>query len=149
MSTLTVIRKIVFPLLFVNTINKLKGNSSLLKIKAAQTYIGGIKKIRTLSLGILFVLLSLVLLGSGLFLIHTALFDYSPWSAEVKFILALVLGGIEFLGAIVILFYFFKEETWARFYGIRQVLDSVVKDGLSHSNGDLPKNKQDNERRSS
>ncbi len=126
MSPLTLIRKIVSPLFFLDIARRYKGRSSLMKIKAAQVYVAGVKKVRIILLGILFLLFSFVLLGSGLFLIHTALFTYSLWSYQVKFIAALVLGGIEFAVAISILFYLLREETWVKFCGIQKVLNSVV-----------------------
>jgi len=106
-----------------------------MKIKAAQVYVTGVKKARILVLGILFVMFSFVLLGSGLFLIHTALFTYSLWSPQVKFIAALVLGGIESAGAIIIFFYLFREETWVKFSGIQKVIDSVVAGKSGNKNG--------------
>lgn len=127
MSTLTLIRKIFSPLLFLNIVSRYKGRSSLMKIKAAQAYVVGVKKIRIFFLGVLFVIFSFLLLGSGLFLINAALFSYSLWSDQMKFTMALLLGVIEFLGAIMILFYLFREETWVRFCGIQNVLNSVVK----------------------
>ena len=126
MSPLTLIRKIVSPLLFLGIVNRYEGRSALLKIKAAQTYVVAVKKIRIFFLGILFAVFSLLLLGSGLFLVHTAFFSYSLWSFQVKFIVALVLGGVELLGAVIILFYLLREETWARFYGVSGVVNSVV-----------------------
>lgn len=128
MSPLTLIRKIFSPLLFLNIISRYKGRTALMKIKAAQMYVVGVKKIRILSLGILFVMLSFLLLGSGLFLIHTALFTYSMWSPQTKFIAALVLGGIEFIGAIIILVCLFREDTWVKFCEIQNMINSVVGD---------------------
>ncbi len=111
MSMLTLIRRII---------------SSSMKIIAAQFYVSGVKNLRILFLNILFVMLSFVLLVSGLFLIQTALFTYSQWSFQVKLIAALVLGGVELLGAIIILFYIFREENWVKFFGIQEVLDAVT-----------------------
>jgi cytochrome c biogenesis protein CcdA len=97
-----------------------------MKIKAAQVYVLGVKKTRAFFLGVLFVSVSFVFLINGLSLIQTAFFTYSMWSIKVKFILALVLGGIEFLGAIGILIYLFREETWGKFSGIQKVVDFVI-----------------------
>ncbi len=127
MSPFTLIRRIVSPLLFLNIVSRYAGRSGLMKIKAAQAYVVAVKRIRIFFLGILFAIFSFLLLGSGLSLIHTAFFSYSLWSSQVKFIVALVLGGIELLGAIIILFYLFREETWVKFCGIQKVLNSVVK----------------------
>ena len=126
MSPFTLIRKIVSPLLFLNIASKCKGGSALMKIKAAQAYVVGVKKMRIFFLCVLFVIFSFLLLGSGLLLIHMALFSYSEWSSQVKFIVALVLGGVEIIGAMIILYYLFKEETWAKFCGIQNVINSVV-----------------------
>lgn len=126
MSPLTLIRKIVSPLLFLDIVNRYEGRTSLMKIKAAKTYVVAVKKMRIFFLGILFVVFSLLLLGSGLFLVHMAFFSYSLWSFQVKFIVALVLGGVELLGAVSILFYLLREETWAKFYGVQGVVNSVV-----------------------
>ena|SRR3989338_6303283 len=126
MSPFTLMRKIVSPLLLLNIASRYKGRSALMKIRTAQVYVDGVGKARNFSLGVLFMMFSFVLLGSGLFLIHTAFFTYSLWSLQVKFIVALVLGGIELLGAIIILFYLFREETWVKFCRIQKVLNSVV-----------------------
>ena len=97
-----------------------------MKIKAAQVYVLGVKKTRIFFLGALFVLISFVFLINGLYLIQASFFTYSTWSSEVKFFVALLLGGIEFLGAIGIFIYLFREETWVKFYGVRKVLNSVI-----------------------
>ncbi|MBF0385294.1 MAG: hypothetical protein HQL27_05425 [Candidatus Omnitrophica bacterium] len=97
-----------------------------MKIKAAKFYVIGVKKTRVFFLGLLFVIFSFILFGSGLVLINTAFFTYSMWSLQVKFIAALVLGGMEVLGAIIVLFYLFSEENWAKFYGIQSLLNSVI-----------------------
>lgn len=133
MSPFTLMRKIVSPLLLLNIISRYKGRSSLIKIKAAQLYVQGVQKARILFLGSMLVLFSLVFLAGGLSLIHTALFTYSMWSVEMKFIVALLLGGVESVVAIGILFYLSREEAWAKFAGIPKVLDSAVKSRKSDS----------------
>jgi len=97
-----------------------------MKIKAAQIYVLGVKKTRVFFLGILFVLASFALLINGLSLIQAAFFTYSMWSNEMKFIMALVLGGIEFFGATCLVIYLFREETWGKFSGVHQLVNSVV-----------------------
>ena len=97
-----------------------------MKIRAAQAYVMSIKKIRIFFVGALFVFLALLLLIKGLSLIQEAFFTYSMWSNETKFIAALILGGLEFLGAIGILVYLFREETWSRFTGIHKVVNFVI-----------------------
>jgi len=59
-------------------------------------------------------------------LVQAAFFTYSKWSNETKFFVALLLGGIEFLLAICILAYLFREETWGKFSGIHQVVRSAI-----------------------
>ena len=86
----------------------------------------GVKKTRIFFLGVLFVFVSLVFLFNGLSLIQSAFFTYSMWSNEIKFVVALMLGGIEFLGATALLIFLFKEETWGRFSGIQKVVNLVV-----------------------
>ncbi len=112
--------------LFLSIAKICKNRTSLLKIKSAQAYVLGVKKTRGFFLGVLFVLIALVFLINGLSLIQTALFTYSMWGNEVKFAVALILGGIEFFGAAGILIYLFKEETWGKFSGIPKVLNSVL-----------------------
>ncbi len=126
------IRKIISSLIFFNILKRYKGRAALVKIKAAQAYVAGVEKVRILLLGVLFVIFSFILLGSGLFLMNTALFTYSSWSPEVKFIVALLLGAAEFLVGMIILFYLFREKTWVEFYGIQKVLNSVVEDKASN-----------------
>ena len=118
----------LFPFLaFLNVHKRYQRRASLLKLEAAKAYVLGIKKIRLFLLGALFVFFSLVLLASGLLLIHIALFSYSSWSAQMKFWMALALGCFEILAASAILYYLFSEETWVKFSGIKYVLNSVVK----------------------
>jgi len=107
-------------------VRRFKSKTSLMKIRAAQAYVLGVKKTRIFFLGILFVFVSLVFLFNGISLIQAAFFTYSMWSNETKFIAALILGGIEFLGATGILIYLFGEETWGKFSGIHKVVDLVT-----------------------
>ena len=48
------------------------------------------------------------------------------WSIETKFIVSLLLGGIEFLVAIGVLMYLFREETWGKFFGIQKVVNLAI-----------------------
>jgi len=113
-------------LLLLGIVRKVKNRSSLMKIKAAQMYVVGVKKTRLFFLGVLFVLISFVFFINGLYLVQAAFFTYSMWSNEVKFIVALSLGGVELLGGIGILIFLFREETWSRFSGIHQVVSLAV-----------------------
>lgn len=121
------IRKLSPLLTFLIIRKGYQGRVSLIKIEAAKAYVTGVKTIRFLLLGALFVLFSLVLFACGLLLIHIALFAYSGWPAQVKFMAALLLGGLEIFTAGGILFYLFSEKTWIKFAGIKHVLKSVLK----------------------
>lgn len=125
-SLLALIQGIVSPLIFSNLARQYKGRTSLLKIKAAQLYVEGVNKVRILLLGGVLVLCSLILFGSGLFLIHTALLTYSTWNAQVKFTVALLLGVAEFLGGAAFVFYLFREETWGKVMEINKVVNLAV-----------------------
>jgi hypothetical protein len=120
------IRQLFASFLLLNIVKRARSRSSLMKIKAAQMYVLGVKKTRIFFLGALWVSLSLVFLVNGFLLIQTAFFTYSMWSNETKFVVALVLGGLEFLGAVGILIYLFREETWSRFSGVDRVVSLVV-----------------------
>lgn len=140
----TTIRKMISPLIFLNMASRYKGRSDLMKIRAAQAYLTGVKKLRVFYLGCVFVLAALVLLFSGLFLVHAALLTYTAWSAQSKLLVGLSLGIIEMGIAAAVLCYLFKEETWSRFSGVSKVLDCIVKDksplkdkGLRRGNGEL------------
>jgi hypothetical protein len=123
--------KILPFLTFWNIRKRYQRSSSLIKIEAAKAYVLGIKKIRFFMLGALLVLFSLMLLGSGLLLIHLALFTYSNWPVQVKFLVAILLGGFEFFVASGILFYLFREETWIKLSGINYLLNSIVKKDIT------------------
>jgi hypothetical protein len=118
--------QLVSSFFLLNIVRRCKGRASLMKIRAAQVYVLGVKKTRFFFLGALFVSVSFVFLINGLSLIQEAFFTYSMWSNEMKFVVALLLGGIEFLGAIGIFIYLFREETWSRFYGIQTMVNSVI-----------------------
>ena len=120
------LKKLVSTFFLLTIVRRFKSRSSLVKIKAAQTYILGVKKTRLFFLAALLVFISFVFLINGLSLIQTALFTYSSWSNQVKFIVALLIGGIEFLGAISILIYLFREETWVKFTGIQKLVNLVI-----------------------
>ncbi|MBF0523171.1 MAG: hypothetical protein HQL24_08970 [Candidatus Omnitrophica bacterium] len=126
MNIRSLIRQLLSSFLLLNVVRGYKSRSSLVKIKAAQAYVFGVKKTRAFFLGALFVSVSFVFLINGLSLIQTAFFTYSMWSSEVKFLVALLLGGIEFLVATVILIYLFREETWGKFTEIQKVVNLVV-----------------------
>jgi hypothetical protein len=127
MSMLRALRKFLPFLTFFGILTTYQRRVSLIKIDAARAYVLGVKTMRFLLLGAMFALFSLVLFASGLLLIHTALFAYSGWSIQVKFLVALLLGGLEIFAASGILFYLFSEETWVKLSGIKHVLNSVVK----------------------
>jgi len=124
-------QQLVSSFFLLNIVRRFRSRSSLIKIKAAQVYVLGVKKTRFFFLGVLFVSVSFVFLINGLSLIQVAFFTYSMWSNESKFFVALLLGGIEFLGAIGILVYLFREETWGKFSGIHKVVNLAVdKEGV-------------------
>ncbi|MBF0215841.1 MAG: hypothetical protein HQL30_02485 [Candidatus Omnitrophica bacterium] len=127
-----IIRRIISSLMILGMVKRYKGRAALLKIKAAEAYVGGVRSVRVFFVNIMFVMFSFILLVSGLFLIHTAFFKYSLWSVQVKFITALVLGGMEFLAAIIILFYLFREENWVKYFGIQKVLNAVIDGKPAH-----------------
>jgi len=122
------LQQLVSFLSFLTFGKRYKNRISSMKIKAAQAYVLGVKKTRSFFLGALFVSVSFVLLTNGLFLVQAAFFTYSMWGNETKFFVALLLGGIEFLGAIGVLFYLFREETWGKFSEIHKVVDLVIEE---------------------
>ncbi len=97
-----------------------------MKIKAAQAYVAGVKKTRLFFLGVLFILVAFVFLINGLVLLQTAFLNYSMFSTEMKFFIALIFGGFEFLGAVGIMIYLFREATWMKFCEINAVVDFAV-----------------------
>jgi hypothetical protein len=121
------IGKLLPILTFLSIRKRYQRGVSLIKIKAVKAYLLGIKTIRIFFLGALFVLFSLVLFASGLLLLHIALFTYSGWTVQVKFFVALLLGGLEIFAASGILFYLFSEETWVKLSGIKHLPNSVLK----------------------
>ena len=138
----TTLRKLISPLIFLNMASKYRGRADLMKIQAAQAYLTGVKKLRVFYLGCVFVLSAIVLLFSGLFLVHTTLLSYSEWSNQTKFMVGLSLGVIELGAAAAVLVYMFKEETWSRFSGAGKVVDCIMKDSVrrkakGRGNGEL------------
>jgi hypothetical protein len=120
------LKQLVSSFFLLNIVRRFKSRSSLVKIEAAKLYVLGVKKTRLFLLGALFMFVSFVFLINGLSLIQTAFFTYSMWSNEKKFVMALILGGVEFLGATGILIYLFREETWSKFSGINKVVNSAI-----------------------
>ena len=120
------IQQLIASLSLLGIVRKYKNKFSLMKINAAKVYVLGVKKARLFFLGILFVFVGLVLLVNGMLLVQTAFFVYSNWSNEMKFTIALIIGGIEFLGAISVLIYLFREETWGHFTEVHKVVNSVI-----------------------
>ncbi|MCB9771903.1 MAG: hypothetical protein H6754_05080 [Candidatus Omnitrophica bacterium] len=128
-----IIKKILSSFVLVKVIKNYKSRSSLMKINAAKAYVHGVRKTRMLFIGILIVSISFVFLINGLILIQNALFTFSMWSNETKFIVALWLGGIEFLAAVGVFVYLLRENTWSQFFRINEVVRFVL--------GDKPKRK--------
>jgi len=126
MTIRRLIRQLLSAFLLLDIIRRYEGRAALMKIKAAQVYVLGVKKIRVFFLGALGVLVSFALLINGVSLIQSAVFTYSMWSNEVKFTVALCMGGIEFLGAIGLLLYLFREEIWGHFFGIDHVVNLAI-----------------------
>ena len=48
----------------------------------------------------------------------------------MKLVVALVLGGVEFLLALGIFIYLFRESTWSRFYGVEKIVNLVIKQDI-------------------
>lgn len=126
MKIATWIRKVLSCLVFLNIAKRYQERSALIKIKAAQTYVLGIKKLRILFLGIVGSAAAFLFLASGLALIHEGIFTYSFLSQQTRFILILVLGVIEVLGAVSIFYYLFREETWMKFTEISKIIETVI-----------------------
>jgi len=120
------IEELISGFILLRFVKRFKSRTSLLKIRAAQAYVLGVKKTRLFFLGALFVSVSFVFLINSMTLVQMAIFTYSTWSNEMKFITALVLGGFEFLVAIGIFIYLFREATWSKFYGIPQVVNLAI-----------------------
>jgi len=120
------ISQLLSSLMLFNFVRRYKNTTSMMKIKAAKVYVLGVKKTRLFFLGALFVSIAFIFLINGFSLLQAAFFTYSSWSNEVKFILALSLGGVEFLGAAGILIYLFREDTWSNFCEIHKVVNSVI-----------------------
>lgn len=129
-----IIKKILSSFVLVKVIKNYKSRSSLMKINAAKAYVHGVRKTRMLFVGILIVSISFVFLINGLILIQNALFTFSMWSNETKFIVALWLGGFEFLAAVGVFVYLLRENTWSQFFRINEVVRFVL--------GDNSKNKK-------
>lgn len=120
------VQRVVSSLLLLKFVKKYRVKTSLMKIKAAQLYVSGVDKARVLFVGALVVAIAFILLVNGLILVHAAFFTYSTWTNETKFVVALVVGGIEFLGAIGVFMYLSREEIWWKFFKIQQVVDSIL-----------------------
>jgi len=125
--------QLVSAFLLLTIARGIKSRTSLMKIRAAQVYVLGVKKTRIFFLGALFVFVSFVFLINGVSLIQAAFFTYSRWSNETKFIVALILGGVELLGAAGILVYLFREETWGKFSGIQRIVNLAVDQEDKHN----------------
>ena len=120
------IQQLIASLSLLGIVRKYKNKFSLMKINAAKVYVLGVKKARLFFLGILFVFVGLVILVNGMSLIQTAFFTYSNWSNGMKFTVAMIIGGIEFLGSIGVLIYLFREETWGHFTEVHKVVNLVI-----------------------
>lgn len=126
MIILRLMRSVLSFLPFMNMGRRCKSRVALMKINAARAYVLAVKKTRAFILAAVLAVVSFVFLINGLSLIQTAFFTYSMWSTEVKFVVALVLGGVEFLGAAGLLIYLFREETWGRLFEVHTVVKSAV-----------------------
>ena len=121
-----IIQQLIYFLSLSNLVRRYKNKSFLMRIKAAQIYVLAVKKTRIFFLGILGVFIAFVFLINGISLIQAAIFNYSMWSNEVKFDVALAIGCVEILGATGVIIYLFREETWGRFFGIHKVVNLAV-----------------------
>lgn len=126
MNIARIILQLCSSFFLVNIVKRYKNRAALMKIKAAQAYVAGVKKTRLFFLGVLFILVAFVFLINGLVLLQTAFLNYSMFSTEMKFFIALIFGGFEFLGAVGIMIYLFREATWMKFCEINAVVDFAV-----------------------
>jgi uncharacterized membrane protein len=97
------------------------------RLRAYAMYIRGVKSVRMLFIGRLFMGACLGFLFFGLVLLHVSLFIYSPWDDEVKMWIGLAMAVAYITGSIYIFKMVFSEKEWLKIFHVDKMADKLRK----------------------
>lgn len=117
-------------MLFSTWVKKLNPYSGatmeLTKLKIAIGYLQTIKTMRMLFVSLLGVGVCLVLLLTGLVLLHCAVFFYAPWSVSVKMAVTLGCAAVYISIAAAVFAYVFSEEQWLKIFNADKMISDLA-----------------------
>ncbi|MBF0489545.1 MAG: hypothetical protein HQL15_02870 [Candidatus Omnitrophica bacterium] len=94
------------------------------RVRLATMYLHAVKVSRLLFISLLGSGACLVLLLTGVVLIHCTIFIYAPWEVSVKVTVTLICAVFYLLSAAAIVAYFFTKDRWMAMFNT----DSTIKE---------------------
>ena len=98
----------------------------LVKIEAAAWYLRGIQLVHRQALIFALVLFLAVMAASAIVVVPFFLLTLAPWTREVKWIVALLLGAADIAVPLLVLAHLLSEKNWIRFTKSGEFIESVL-----------------------
>ena len=116
--------------------NGQRDSLDLAKLKMSLVYVKSINTFRLLFMSLLGIGVCLILLISGIILLHTILFLYMPWSIETKIYAGLSLIGVYFFTAFNMCSYIFSQEKWLKIFHADCIVENLAPQSSSENSGE-------------
>jgi C4-dicarboxylate transporter len=101
-------------------------SADVVKLRAAKSYLKGIKAVRLLVRDIMVMTCCVVFIGSGLALLPVVILLYAPWEASTKMTAAVVLLFGYVAGSLLVFFRMFSQRKWMQLSRADELMDAVM-----------------------
>ncbi len=102
-------------------------SASLVKIKATLWYIQGVQLLRRQTLVFALILFLVVMAALAIVIVPFILLAIAPWTQNVKWTVALLLGLADIAVPLLLLARLFSEKRWMRFTKSNELLENALK----------------------
>ena len=99
----------------------------LARITAVSVYLNSIKELRKAAITLFAVAMASAVFAMALVVVPVAIVIVSPWEPTVKIVALLVLGLVDMVAGLVILFHLFSEERWMKITRSQEFIDKIMK----------------------
>ncbi len=98
----------------------------LVKIEAAAWYLRGIQLVHRQALLFAFILFLVVVAAAAIVVVPFFLLTLAPWTREVKWVIALLLGAAGIAIPLLVLAHVLSEKNWMRFTKSGEFIENVL-----------------------
>ena len=104
----------------------LRPSLRIAKVRAAMTYLEGVKSARTVVIVICLVFLCGVIVAGGAVLIPLALCIFMPWQPQTKALVAASVGVVYLVVPLLVVSSLLSEKRWMRITGASELVRKAV-----------------------